>query len=1012
MVSVRIARSRHQKLATGITCAQSSGRTTTRWLAVLPLAILTLVPFGRSQLDPTQAISQYTHQVWQDEQGLPQNNILAMAQTRDGYLWFGTEEGLARFDGVHFNVYDSRNTPELKTDVSALLEDRDGNLWIGTRGAFASLKKGVFTAHPLPDEMSGKVVSALYEDTQGGLWICTDGGGIGRLLNGRITTYTTKDGLASNAAFSVTGSPDGSIWIGTHNGLSRWQTGQFTTYSTRNGLPNDDIRAVVANRNGDVWVGTQGGLSRFSNGIFSNFGKKTGLPSNVIQSLYEDREQTLWIGTVGGGLFRFRDGNFASYTARDGLAGNDVMSISEDQEGSLWVGTSDGLNRFSQRTVASYTKMDGLPSDIILATYEDTHGNLWIGTADHGLSQFRNRKFTSFDTKQGLSNETVFSVTEDLEHNLWIGTRKGLNRFRNGHFTTYTTKDGLAGDTVTVTFVDREGTLWVGGRGGLSRFKDGKLDPFAIKGGSSSLLVISILQDRTGAFWFGTDTGLYRLKDGRFDHFTTQNGGLSNDSVLSLYEDPESVLWIGTDGGGLNRLKDEKITRFTEKSGLFDDRIMTILDGGDGNLWMSSNRGIFYVKKQQLNDFAEGKVRSFSSVVFGTEDGMKSKECNGGFQPAGWKTREGKLLFSTMKGLAIVDPRRLGTSSLAPSAIIESVIVDKRPFPIDAPAISSPGRGDLEFQYIAPNFLSPQRVGFQYQLVGYDREWVDAMGRRVAHYTNIPPGTYRFRVRASNGDALSKGEGAVFKLVLKPHFYQTSWFYTLCILTGLALFVTLLQLRLRHLKVRQQELISLVDQRTEELQCEILVRKQTEDELMQARDEAIRARDELHFQANHDTLTGIWNRGAILDLLTREIKRAGRSQSTMGLLMLDVDHFKKVNDTCGHLTGDVVLSEIAHRISQVVRSYDSVGRVGGEEFLIVLPDCERGQVSQSAERIRSAIAERPISAADTEIAITVSIGATISSPDSTSATGILAIADSALYQAKSLGRNRTALGKC
>jgi diguanylate cyclase (GGDEF)-like protein len=727
----------------------------------------------------------------------------------------------------------------------------------------------------------------------------------------------------------------------------------------------------------------------------------------MIQVLYEDRNQTLWIGTLGGGLLRLRDGKAAAYTSKGGLTGNDVRSISADEEGGLWVGAS-GLNRFARAKVTSYTTKDGLPSDVIITTYQDRKGDLWMGTNDHGLSRFRDGKFTNYSARQGLSSDSVFSIVEDFDHNLWIGTRKGLDLFKDGRFKTYTTKDGLAGDVITATFVDQNGTLWVGGMGGLTRFKDGRFTAFRATGDLLSFPITAILEDRTGALWIGTDSGVIRFKDGRFESLNIRNSNLSDDHVIGLHEDPQGVLWIGTNGGGLNRLKDGKFTVYTTKQGLFDDRVIQILDPGDGNFWMSSNRGIFYVSKQQLNDFADGKIRSISYGLLGTEDGMKSKECNGGVQPAGWMTREGKLVFPTMKGIAIIDPKHLKTDSFTPSTIIESVTINNKAVPVDATFVSPPGRGDLEFYFTAPNFANPQRLRFQYQLEGYDRDWVDPTGPRVAHYTNIPPGNYRFRVRAANQGRWN-GDGVAFNLVLKPHFYRTYWFYVLCGLAALALAAAVLRVRLLRLKARQQELSFLVAQRTAELQSEILIRKRTEKDLAEARDEAIRARDELHFQANHDALTGLWNRRAILDFLNREMERSRRSHNPIGLLMLDVDHFKKINDTLGHPAGDVVLREVANRICHTVRSYDSVGRYGGEEFLVILPDCDETQTLQTAERIRSVIAEGVFSAGGSDIAVTISIGATVLSSCTVSAMEILDIADTALYQAKTKGRNQTAL---
>jgi diguanylate cyclase (GGDEF)-like protein len=981
-----------------------------RWLVLLS-AMLCLASQAKADLDPTQPISQYIHQAWQDDQGLPQNNIMAITHSRDGYLWVGTEEGLARFDGIHFVVFDSRNTPGLTNNtITALLEDRDRNLWIGTQYGLFRMTRGVIAAYPLPEALSGKTVSAFYQDQQGSLWIATDGGGVGRLLNGQITVYTISSGLASDSVFSISAGPGGSVWFGTASGLNQWKNGQFTTYTTRNGLPNDDVRALCQDAHGGVWIGTRGGLSLFRNGTFSRLDKKIALSTDSVQALYEDRNQTLWAGTLSGGLVRLRDGKAATYATKDGLSADDIMSISGDEAGNLWVATGTaGLNRFSQGKVTSYTMKEGLPSDTILGTYQDRDGNLWIGTADRGLSLFRDGKFTNYSTRQGLSSDTVFSIVEDFEHNVWIGTRKGLDRFKDGRFRTYTARDGLAGDMIGTTLVARDGTLWAGGRGGLSRLQNGRFTAFAAKEGLSSLLVTALLEDRTGALWVGTDGGINRFKDGRFESFTIRNSDLSNDHVMSLYEDSEGALWIGTEGGGLYRLKNGKFTAYGTRQGMFDDRVLQILDPGDGNLWMSSNRGIFYVKKQQLNDFADGKIRSIGYGLLGTEDGMKTKECNGGFQPAGWTTREGRLVFPTMKGIVIIDPKRLDSDSFISPTVLESVTVDKKPVPVDATAVSPPGHGDLEFQFTAPNFTSPRKVRFQYQLEGYDRDWVDAIGPRIAHYTNIPAGTYRFRVRAGDEKGSWNGEGVVFNLVLKPHFYRTYWFYVLCGLVALALGAAVLRVRLMSLKARQQQLSLLVDQRTAELQSEILVRRRTEEDLEEARDEAIRAHDQLHFQANHDALTGIWNRGAILDLLNREIERSGRSRSTIGILMLDVDHFKKINDTHGHPAGDVVLREVALRITQAVRLYDSVGRYGGEEFLVVLPGCDESQTSQSAERIRSAIAEGVFSAAAADMVVTISIGATVLSPGTVSTMEILALADKALYQAKARGRNQTAL---
>lgn len=980
-----------------------------RWLTLLAGSLFCLVSQARADLDPTQPISQYVHQVWQDDQGLPENDVRAITPTRDGYLWIGTEEGLARFDGVHFVVFDSRNTPEFKNSfVTALFEDRDGTLWIGTLGGLFRMRRGTIAAYPVPEGFAGRIVTAFYQDAEGALWIATDGGGAGRLLNGKLTVYTTKDGLARNSVFAIGGSHDGSVWLGTRGGLNRWKNGQFTTYTTANGLPNNDVRAICEDPQGGLWIGTGAGLSLFKDGMFRPADRKSALSTAIVQTLYEDRDGTLWIGTLAGGMFRLQDGRTDAYSKRDGLSGDDVRAISRDEEGNLWVGTGDGLNRFTRARVSTYTTKDGLPSDVIITTYQDRSGDLWIGTNDHGLSRLHDGKFTNYSTKDGLSSDSVYSIVEDFDRNLWIGTRKGLDRFKDGRFKSYTTKDGLAGAYITATFVDRSGTLWVGGLGGLTRFKDGRFTVFPATEGLLNFPITAILEDRTGGLWIGNDTGISRLRNGRFESINIRNSGLSDDHVLSLYEDPQGALWIGTSGGGLDRLKDGKFTVYTTRQGMFDDIVIEILDPGDGNFWMSSNRGISYVSKQQLNDFADGKIQSVSYGLLGTEDGMKSRECDGGVQPAGWLTRDGQMLFPTVKGVAIVDPKRVKIDPFIPPTILESVTIDNQPVPVDATAVSPPGRGDLEFHFTAPSFAKPQKLRFEYRLEGYDRDWVDVIGARAAHYTNIPPGSYRFRVRTSQDGGSWNSEAVAFNFVLKPHYYRTYWFYILCALAAVALAAAVMRVRLLRLRVRQEELSFLVAQRTAELQSEILIRKRTEEDLAGARDEAIRARDELHFQANHDALTGLWNRRAILDSLDREMERSRRSRDPIGLLMLDVDHFKNINDSLGHPVGDVVLKEVADRIARTIRSYDCVGRYGGEEFLVVLPDCDEGQILQGAERIRAAIAEEVFSVGGSNIAVTISIGATVLESGTVSTMEILSIADAALYEAKIRGRNRTA----
>jgi signal transduction histidine kinase/ligand-binding sensor domain-containing protein len=781
-------------------------------LHALAIAMLLFGASGGAQHDSPKALTQYSHGVWKTEQGLPQDTVQAIAQTRDAYLWLGTEEGLARFDGVRFVVFDKRNTPALKSNtITALFEDREGNLWIGTNGGgLSQFSQGIFSTYTTKEGLSNDVVLAICEDAAGNLWIGADGGGLNRFRNGKFEVYTTKDGLSNNSVFSISEDESGSLWIGTHSGLDRLQRGKFTNYKIKDGLPSDVVRSTYWDHEGNLWIGTTGGgLSRLRDGHFLTYTTKDGLSSNNILSLYEDHSGALWIGTGGGGLDRLQNGRFSSLTKKDGLSGDDVLAIREDREGSLWVGIAGaGLNRLRDTAFTAYTSREGLSSDVVTPIFEDHAGNIWIGTAG-GLNRFSGGRFLTYTTQDGLSHNLVFSICEDREGNLWIGTRSGLDRFRDSKFRVYTTKDGLPSNIVMAAYADRQGTVWIGTRGGLSRFGNGKFITYTTKDGLSNDHVLSIAEDRQGALWIGTDGGgLNRYKDGKFTAYTSRDG-LSNNVVWTLYEDLEGTLWIGTNGGGLNRLKDGRFTKYGSQDGLFDDTVFRILEDGHGNLWMSSNKGISQVSKRQLQEFAEGRTQSIKSRSYGTSDGMKSRECNGGFQPAGWKTRDGRLWFPTEMGFVVVDPEKLRSNSLPPPVEIERVIVDNKSFSPRSTAQARPGRGELEFQFTAPTFVAPDRIQFRYQLEGFDKKWIDAGARRAAYYTNMPPGEYTFRVIAANSDDVWNDVGASVSLTLQPHLYQTYYFYGMCAVLLVLLGSGSHRLHIRHLKAREVALSNL-----------------------------------------------------------------------------------------------------------------------------------------------------------------------------------------------------------
>jgi PAS domain S-box-containing protein len=783
----------------------------------LLLSALACPRIGYGNLDPHLAITQYTQDAWGVEAGLPQATILGIAQTADGYLWLASEEGLVRFDGVRFTVFDKENTPQLQAnDIRALLVDQKDNLWIGTNGGgLTRYKDATFTTFTTRDGLANDAIISLHDDGHGSLWIGTDGGGMSRYRNGRFQTYNTKDGLPDDAVFAICTGPDGSLWVGTHAGLARLKNDQFSVYSTKNGLGKDDIRAVYADGHGDVWAGTNGGgLARWSEGRFVTYTTRDGLSSNMIWSIEEDSAGSLWIGTGDGGLNRFRDGRFSSYTMKLGLTSDGVWTTFEDREGNLWVGTKGGgLVRLKGGPFATYTTKEGLSNDVILPVFEDRDGAIWVGTGLAGLNRLKDGKVTVYTTRDGLPSDSVYSVNQDGAGTLWVGTRKGLARWKAGRFESVA---GLPNEVVQCTYTDHNGDLWVGTRGGLSRYSDGRFITFSSREGLSNDNVHSIYEDQSQVMWVGTGGGgLNKLEDGRFTAYT-RTSGLSNNVVWAISGDQSGGLWLGTNNG-LNYLKGGKFTVFSSRNGLFDDAIFVILQDGRGDLWMSSNRGVFRVAIRDLNAFAEGKTALIGSVAYGVADGMKTKECNGAFQPMGWRARDGKLYFPTMKGLSVLDPARLDATRSPPNVVMERVVVDHKSFNPQRPIKLPPGKGELEFQFTALSLSSPERIRFKYMLEGFDKDWVDAGSRRVAYYTNIPAGEYKFRVIASSAENFSNRGGASSSITLEPHFYQTRVFGLICSLAGACVFVLVFRLRMRQLRVNETKLVLLVDERTRAL---------------------------------------------------------------------------------------------------------------------------------------------------------------------------------------------------
>ncbi len=773
------------------------------WWLLLWLGCLIQANAWGQTLGTHKVLGRYQQLIWQEQHGLPQNGVLAIRRTRDGYLWLGTIEGAARFDGVRFVVFDSNNTPEIRNNqILSLAEDRAGSLWLGSvGGGLTRLTEGRFRLYTTHDGLSNDFVRCLLTDHAGNLWIGTRGGGVNLFQNEQFTAYTTREGLPSDQILALAEEGNGVIWIGTTKGLARFEQGRFTVYTKREGLPHDRVNALCVDSMGKVLVGTGGGLCRIQQGRCVAEGAPT---LGSVTALYEDRQHNLWIGTGGNGLFLSREGRRTHYTVQDGLPSETVLALYQDPDGDLWVGTVDGgLVQLRQGRFGVYTVEDGLPHNFVAAVFEDSKRNLWLGT-NGGLSRLTDGLITTIPFPQGRQESG--SIAEDRAGNLWFSASGQLNQFRNGQFTRRTAAQGLPHEPVRELLGDRAGNLWLGTPGhGLTLLRAGRFRSFDTRDGLADNEITALYESRAGTIWVGLHNGGLSRFDAatqRFNSWTVKDG-LPGDQVIAFYEDRMGSLWIGTSGGGLRRFKDGKFAAITVKQGLYDNRTFQILsdtEDDSGDLWMSSNRGIFRVSLRELNECADGRRSSVTSFAYGVADGMLSRECNSA-SPAGWKTRDGRLWFPTVKGVVVIDPRQ---RNVQPSLVaIERVTLDRMPLPAEQAVQIKPGQENLEIEYTGINWSRPQEIRFKYQLAGFNQDWVETGTRRTAYFSSLPPGDYTFKVMADNGEGVWNTESMSLRIIVLPPFYRTGWFLMLSLLTITSIVFAAFKYRINQLEQRQ-----------------------------------------------------------------------------------------------------------------------------------------------------------------------------------------------------------------
>lgn len=755
-------------------------------------------------LDGNRRLSQCLRRVWQVQQGLPQATIFCIRQTKDGYLWLGTQTGLVRFDGVQFTSIRGSEDASLENRwIRDLAEDSDGRLWVATDGGGLFCVDQARVLHYGPnDGLPSDSVRAVFVDRDRAVWAGTDRGAA-RLLDGQFVAA----GNDSAPVGALCQTSDGTIWTGGRgNRISSFRDGGWTDHTIAE-LPADaSVSALLASPDKAIWIGTSDGLVRYQRDHVERFTRASGLADNRVYDLASGQGGVLWIGTKDG-FSRYEHGEFESFRSRDGLAQSTVYTLWEDREGSLWVGTKHGLNQFVDRRTIPFTTSEGLPSNNAGPVLEDRDGVVWVGTLDAGLARYDGRHFSAVTREQGLPSDCILALAADQKTpSLWVGTDHGLCRLEAGRVVkTYTTHDGLPADVVRAICRGPHGTLWVGTPAGIAEFEGGRFRVPDAQSHSDPPTIQALANCPWGLLAAASGGKLYRCRDQKIEAFSAP--GLASVDADALYSDADGLLWIGTRGSGLLRFDGEKAVAFTIQQGLYDDDIFGIVGDNRGLLWVACSKGIFSIEREQLQNLAAGRIRTLSCRPFSPTDAQRTVECTEGAQPCVWRMRDGRIWFSTIHGLIVIDPEHLQRHMPPNSVVIEDMFVNGQSQSLEAREPLPPGQNNLEFHYTALSFVSPARIAFRYRLEGFDRDWIDAGSRREAFYTNLPPGDYRFRVVAEGLDGTAEAANPLAFTVL-PHLYQRKWFIPLCVLAAGLVVLIWVQMRIRQVRTQMRAVLA------------------------------------------------------------------------------------------------------------------------------------------------------------------------------------------------------------
>lgn len=762
--------------------------------------------------------AQFAFDTFTTDSGLPQNGVRDIVQTPDGYLWFTTFDGLVRYDGAKFVVFDKNNSHGILSNRFFLLHvEPDGSLIAGSEdGGVTTFKDGVFRTYTTEDGLPSNQLVEFGVDKFGEFLIWTAGGRV--YFRDRKFVSVPEENLPNNHRFyrgnsgkiwyfesdgvreitddvenffyrqpirvyneKLTGlkfleDSAGNLWFGDLDGVYRVKDGRTTTFTQKDGIPKDVcLRPYLEDKDGGIWF-TSGmpwiagvGLVYYKDGRFTVLGKETGLSSLLLHGVMRDREGSLWVATADSGLNRLRTQFIRSLSTADGLPATEVYPIVQTKRGDVFVGTTGGLSLYRDGRFTNVLVKDETNVKVsVTALAEDSEGALWIGSSDGTYYKFKDnvtKKFT-------LGNDAIiWSIFHDANKVVYFGTDKGVFEIRDDRVAAnYTTSDGLPSNDVKIIVRDRQGALLVGTYGGL--------------------VMMPACQTT--------------FRECARKTFTTADG-LAGDRVRTIHEDDRGVLWIGTYDGGLSRFENGKFVNLRADDGLFNNGVFQILEDDRRNFWISCNKGLYRVSRTELDDFAAGRINRVNSVAYGKPDGMRNTEANGGRQPAGIRASDGKLWFPTQDGVAIVDPSGVSVNAQPPPVQIETVLTNRTSVVFSEGVTLRANETNLEIRYTGISFVKPEQVKFRYRLEGLSEEWTDVRNIREVYFPSLPPGDFTFHVIAANSDGVWNTDGAKLKIRVEAPFWMKTWFIGLASIVAVAVIFVVFQLRERELKRRARQ---------------------------------------------------------------------------------------------------------------------------------------------------------------------------------------------------------------